>query len=123
MITLFHGTSTAALPGIEEKGLVPQGSRGSDEWAKIYKPELVEHAVDFDREPSVYLADDPWNAAQFAFYAAEVTGSNPALLKVMLPDSAKSKLIKDEMFSANSTGAYRFAGVITRKHIKEIAKL
>jgi hypothetical protein len=80
IVTLYHGTSTSALPDILKNGIKPRPRGTKGNW---------------DKAPSardrVYLTRG--YALYFAMHAADITGSKPVVIEVEVPGF---KLVPDE---------------------------
>lgn len=97
---LYHGTAAALVPLILKKGLIPKAGKGGDAWAMKYRPGLAAQSeADENRNNSVYVTTDLTHAVWFGKMAAEVNGSEPAVVRVELPDS--EPLLYDEQGGAD----------------------
>lgn len=120
-ISLYHGTADDALASIKEKGLIPQGSPGADDWAlKQDTLRFLMMSVN-NRPASVFLARNSYDAIQFSRYASTVRNGEPVVLEVQVPESfMRQKLQRDEHFSESGL---RTEDRIPPEWIKRVGKL
>jgi hypothetical protein len=102
-ITFYHGTASEALAGIKKYGLMPGRFAGGDAWAKLHVMDRKEYGEDatvsnmLNRPPSVFLTQDPYEAAKFAELGMELhPKSAPLLLKFEVPEPVAKKFKEDE---------------------------
>lgn len=84
-IPVFHGTTKEVWANIKENGLVPAASKGADEWARRHDMFAAQEFTAGERRHSVYVADSPGHALQFAKLAAEVRQQTPTVLRIEIP--------------------------------------
>lgn len=82
MIEAYHGTAERYVPSILQRGLIPEGASGADEWAAHNGNRTF---IRNREEPRVYVSTDVRVAEQFAAYTADLTRSKPIVLAVRLP--------------------------------------
>jgi SPP1 gp7 family putative phage head morphogenesis protein len=114
----WHGTSTEAIDKIMEEGLKPRGGPGADSMARAFGMDVRHYEVS-GRDASVYITTIPERAFQFAEYAASVTRSYPAVVKVAIPRD-KLRNIKVDEFSdqpKDDPNAFRYEGSIPKEWI------
>ncbi|MGM5019250.1 hypothetical protein [Tardiphaga sp. 367_B4_N1_1] len=104
MKTLYHGTSSVNLDCIKTIGLVPGRAKGGDSWAKHHRMELA--ALAKSREPSVFLADEPEKAEDFARYAVEEMGGEPIIVTVAVPEAVFQTYKVDELYHQDKRKAH-----------------
>lgn len=118
----YHGTSSEALGHIMTDGLIPGGGKGADAWlARSWgDKKLMEASFRVGgREASVYMTDDPDLARTFAKDAAEVTGSEPVLLSIFVPEEHAGRFHRDESMKEG----WRFEGAIPPAWIEVMKKI
>lgn len=115
MYSYFHGTSEANLTKIVENGLIPNGNKGADHWAKINLPELHQKLAAKNRLPSVYLTPYFNTARNYAILSSMVTGTRGVILKVKWDDN----IIQDEA----DTQGIRVTNVIPSSNIIQVTWL
>ncbi|WP_368508137.1 hypothetical protein [Bradyrhizobium lupini] len=101
MKTLYHGTCSVDLASIKKIGLVPGHAKGGDAWAKDHMHQLARNAA--KREPSVFVADNEPDAANFARLAAEEMGGDPVIIILHVPDHVFATFHVDELFDSDMT--------------------
>jgi hypothetical protein len=104
MKTLYHGTSSINLDSIKTIGLVPGRANGGDSWAKHHRMQLARLAS--TREPSVFLADEPEKAEDFARYAVEEMGGEPIIVTVAVPEAVFQTYKVDELYHQDKRKAH-----------------
>lgn len=111
MKTLYHGTSSLNLECIKALGLVPGRAKGGDEWAKAHMRRLA-FAARF-REPSVFVADNVPDAAQFAHISVEEVGGDPIVITLHVPEREFATFVADELFETdpNEQHAWRVPSI------------
>ncbi|HVJ72041.1 MAG TPA: phage minor head protein [Sphingomicrobium sp.] len=100
-ITVWHGTSSAAVDAIKKEGLKPLAGPGNDSWALNNG---LSDSVNYEiagRKASVYVAFTRNEATAYAKRAAEVTRGHPVILEIRLPVGIETK--KDELDPNRST--------------------
>jgi uncharacterized protein len=101
----YHGTSSGAAEAIFNEGLIPAGSRGSNEWA--IEKQFPISVSDLDKaRAAVSLTEDASMARACSLIAADATGGFGVILKIKIPAHAVSKL------KAESEMECRFEGNI-----------
>jgi hypothetical protein len=106
-VVMFHGTTTAAVASIKEKGLVPAGGAGADAWA--HKEGMAQWLgiTTTKRPQSSFVSERAEDALTYARYATEVSGGQAILLQIDIPAQHFDTHAKaDEL--ARGRGAYRF---------------
>src|SRR5678815_1991836 len=134
----YHGTVSEALASIREKGLVPHGGKGADEWARQNWPDALE---DFDvaelidqmrraglpnqredagRKHSVYMTSILEDAKRYSKHAEEVNpGTKGIILAVDVPpDIAAQRIFED----TSDPDAVRYTGVVPPAWIKVVGE-
>lgn len=103
----YHGTSSSYIQAIKKKGIVAKSSSGGDDWAKKhgYTVQTIKVA---GQEVSVYVTNDLSQAENYAHIAAEMSGSNPAIVAIDVPSDAITMFKSDE----NDSLGFRFEGTI-----------
>jgi hypothetical protein len=95
-VILYHGTSSVAVEGILKEGLIPKGGKGCDAWTiKAGLDRLWFHPGFIWERPFVFMAAHPEKAMRYAQCAASVTGGNPVIIEVRVPNAHIPKLSAD----------------------------
>ena len=116
----FTGRHPALLSGIREKGLVPAGAKGGDQWARIHRKSGIVDASADKRPRSVYLVDHAALSHVYAEHAAEMhPGSTPIVLRFQLPRLVADRLKTDEL----DEEARRYEGVLKSDWIIAVMRL
>jgi hypothetical protein len=113
-LTAFHGTTKEVFEAAKKEGLKPQGSKGSDEWAKQHDLRAANMFTIGDRKLSVYMAAEPSSAASFAKIAATVRKQTPTILELHIPKEFVKNAVPDIRGPIDEYGAsfLRYKGVI-----------
>ncbi len=111
----YHGTATAHLPSIEQRGIVPGAGEGADMWAAKKRGNTLFIERNSDR-PRAYVATDKLAAQQFAAYTADLTSSEPVVLAVKIDPRS----FKRDTHSADGMGALWTASPIPPSAILDI---
>lgn len=97
-VTLYHGTSSVNLSCILTIGLAPGHAKGGDAWAAEHHWRVARESA--HRAASVFLADDPDDAVNFAELAVEEMGGKPILVVLHIPEDVFETFVVDELFDA-----------------------
>lgn len=95
-ITLYHGTSSVNLSCIKTIGLAPGHAKGGDAWAAEHHWRVARESA--HRAASVFLADDPDDAVNFAELAVEEMCGKPVIVVLSIPEDVFETFAVDELF-------------------------
>lgn len=131
-VNFYHGTSSAAVKSIMEKGLMSGVGAGADAWAKENNLNVYKYTTG-ERKLSVYLSDNQFSSKTYASYAKKMNpGSDAIILSISVPKDQLHKIKTDEYGGGSiqvgrleipsSEKGFRFVGKIPPGWIKRITK-